>query len=78
MPFSFLIWPLLIQLTCLMFFVVFFLSDNLGDLNKIRNVTDLLNDMVYALNPSDGGYCSMQLTILHHHTGDLSDREPNY
>jgi len=61
-----------------MFFVVFFLSDNLGDLNKIRNVTDLLNDMVYALNPSDGGYCSMQLTILHHHTGDLSDREPNY
>ena len=78
MPFSFLIWPLLIQLTCLMFFVVFFLSDNLGDLNKIRNVTDLLNDMVYALNPSDGGYCSMQLTILNRHTGDLSDREPNY
>jgi len=26
---------------------------SLGDLNKIRNVTDLLNDMVYALNPSD-------------------------
>ncbi|WVZ68347.1 hypothetical protein U9M48_017300 [Paspalum notatum var. saurae] len=26
---------------------------SLGDLNKIRNVTDLLNDMVHALNPSD-------------------------
>jgi len=38
-----------------MFFVVFFLSDSLGDLNKIRNVTDLLNYRVYALNPSYGG-----------------------
>ncbi|RLM93195.1 hypothetical protein C2845_PM08G29660 [Panicum miliaceum] len=26
---------------------------SLGDLNNIRNVTDLLNDMVHALNPSD-------------------------
>ncbi|CAD6236148.1 unnamed protein product [Miscanthus lutarioriparius] len=26
---------------------------SLGDLSKIRNVADLLNDMVYALNPSD-------------------------
>ncbi|KAL6853755.1 hypothetical protein ACP4OV_019784 [Aristida adscensionis] len=26
---------------------------SLGDLNKFRNVTDLLNDMVHALNPSD-------------------------
>ncbi|VAH65496.1 unnamed protein product [Triticum turgidum subsp. durum] len=26
---------------------------SLGDLNNIRNVTELLNDMVYALNPSD-------------------------
>ncbi|TKW17486.1 hypothetical protein SEVIR_5G370400v4 [Setaria viridis] len=26
---------------------------SLGDLNSIRNVTDLLNDMVHALNPSD-------------------------
>ncbi|KAJ1286010.1 hypothetical protein BS78_03G321100 [Paspalum vaginatum] len=26
---------------------------SLGDLSKIRNVTDLLNDMVHALNPSD-------------------------
>ncbi|XP_062207296.1 TOM1-like protein 7 isoform X2 [Phragmites australis] len=28
-------------------------SPSLGDLNNIRNVTELLNDMVYALNPSD-------------------------
>ena len=26
---------------------------SLGDLNNIRNVTELLSDMVYALNPSD-------------------------
>jgi len=42
----------LAQLICLVILtVIFFYS--LGDLNNIRNVTDLLNDMVHALNPSD-------------------------
>lgn len=36
-----------------MILTVFFFGCSLGELNKIRNVTDLLNDMVYALNPSD-------------------------
>jgi len=47
-------------------------------LTRKPKTTVNLERMEYALNPSDGGYCSMQLTILHHHTGDLSDREPNY
>jgi len=53
MPFSLLIWPFLTQLTCLMILAAFFFGYSLGDLSKIRNVTNLLNDMVYALNPSD-------------------------
>jgi hypothetical protein len=54
MPFSLVFWPFHIQLTYLMVFRnFFFFGCSLGDLNKIRNVTDLLNDMVYALNPSD-------------------------
>lgn len=53
MPFSLLIWPFHTQLTCLMILEVFFFGYSLGDFNKIRNVTDLLKDMVYALNPSD-------------------------
>jgi hypothetical protein len=33
--------------------ICFFWTFSLGDLNKIRNVTELLSDMVHALNPSD-------------------------
>jgi len=61
MPFSLLIWPFLTQLTCLMILAAFFFGYSLGDLSKIRNVADLLNDMVYALNPSDRMVCKNYL-----------------